>query len=399
MAEEQWKAFISLWIDGKLMEDFEDRVRYLEVAERTQDASSFRMAMAMSPSQNTWPLIDDERFQLMRRITIEFGIGPDRSREPEKQSIVFDGYVTSVEPCFGPQRVPDSTLEVAGLDASCLMHFEARLKEWKDQTDADIARAIYRSYGFAVDAAPTAPTRQARTGSLLQRGTDAEFLRLLARRNGFECYVEPNGSAVAEAAHPGSAVVGHFHPPRVEGTPQPPLSLFPLAYPSLIDLRARWDSHRPTRIVSRTIDPESRRIQSAILEKPPLKQLGKTTRRDLLKDRLAVLRKQATLDPVGLQHARAPHHESELRSFAFADYLESNWLAEATGRVQSLRYQDILRARRTVDLEGCGELVNGPWYVRTACHRWNRSQATDSYEVEVELVRDALGPMAAGRAG
>jgi hypothetical protein len=39
MAEEQWKAFVSLWIDGKPMQDFEDRVRYLEVAERTQEAS------------------------------------------------------------------------------------------------------------------------------------------------------------------------------------------------------------------------------------------------------------------------------------------------------------------------------------------------------------------------
>jgi phage protein D len=391
MAEEQWQAFVSLWIDGKPMADFEDRVRYLEVAERTLEASSFRMVMAMSPSQTTWPLIDDERFQLMRRITIELGLGSYRDRVSEKRSVIFDGYLTSVEPHFGPQRVPDSTLEVAGLDASCLMHFEARLKEWKDQTDAAIACAIFKSYGFAVDVASTGPSRQARTGSLLQRGTDAEFLRLLARRNGFEFYVEPDGSTVAEAVHAGSAVVGHFHPPRVERQPQPPLSLFPLAYPSLIEFRARWDSHRPTRVVSRTIDPESRRIQTAVQEKPPLKQLGKKTRQDLLKDRMAVLRKQATLDAVGLQHAQAPHHESELRAFALADYLESNWLAEATGRVQGLRYPDILRARRPVDVDGCGELANGPWYVRTACHRWDRSQATDSYEVDVELVRDALG--------
>jgi hypothetical protein len=42
-------------------------------------------------------------------------------------------------------------------------------------------------------------------------------------------------------------------------------------------------------------------------------------------------------------------------------------------------------------VEGCGALANGPWYVRSACHRWDRSQPTDSYDVEVELVRDALG--------
>jgi hypothetical protein len=399
MAEEQRQSFVSVWIDGASMDDFDDRVQRLEVTERAMDASSFRMVMSMAPSdQGTWDLMDDERFELMRRITIAFGLGPYRSTEPETLTVVFDGYITSVEPYFGPHRVPDSTLEVAGLDASCLMHFEARPREWKGQSDADIVRTIYQSYGFATDVPDTAPTRHGHTASLLQRTTDAEFVRMLARRNGFECYVEPDDSEVEAKNHPDAHVIGHFHPPRLELDPQPALTLMPRTHPSLIELRARWDSHRPTTIVSRHIDPRSRRIQTAIQDKPRLKQLGKHTRHDLLREKLAPLTRKATLNPIGLQHSHVPHHETELRSLAWADYLDSNWLAEATGKVQGLRYEQIIRARRPVDIQGCGELMDGPWYVRSACHMWKQNEPTQSYEIDIELVRNALGPVAAGGA-
>lgn len=396
MAEEQFQAFVSAWIDGKPMEDFDDRVRRLEVTQRTREASSFRLLLSLEPSdEDAWPLLDDERFELMRRVTLAFGIGPYKSDEPETLELVIDGYITSLEPYFGPMRVPDSVLEVCGLDASCLMHFEARTKEWKDQTDAEIVRTIYESYGFALDVADTAPVRHADTASMLQRCTDAEFVRLLAKRNGFEAFVEPvDGEEVADSDHPGIGVIGHFHAPRLDLKAQEPLTLMPETHPSLIELRARWDSHRPTSIVSRHMDPGSRRIQTTKHDEPKLLQQGKDTRKDLLKDKLGRLARKATLNPVGLQHAGVPHHQSELDAFAWADYQESNWLAEASAKVQGLRYGQVVKARRPVDIQGCGKLLDGPWYVRGANHRWQQDSSTQVYEIDLELVRNALGPVA-----
>jgi len=400
MAAQQYDSFLKVWIDGKPMEDFRGRVSKVEVSQRSSDASSFRMLMSMAPSDHdTWALLEDERFELMRRVTIVLGVGPYGRDEGEQEAVIFDGFITGVEPFFGPQRSPDSTLEVSGLDASCLMHFEARCVEWKGMTDAEIVKKIYQSYGFTAEVVQgtATPMRKPNTASLLQRGTDAEFVRMLARRNGFEWYVESDDSPVAETNHPGKAVIGHFRPPRVEQAPPPePLTLMPQKYPSLIELRARWDSHRPTSVVAKHIDPRSRRIWSAVQDKPKLLQMGKSTRLDLLRDKLAALKKSATLEPVGLQRGLVPHDEAELKAFAWADYCEGNWLAEASGRVQGQRYGQILQARRPVEVNGGGKLVDGLWYVRSASHLWrpaepDDAQHTERYVIDIELVRNALG--------
>jgi len=390
---EQYEAFLSLWVDGEPIDDLEDRLRRVEVVERSRDASSFRILLSMAPSDTdaSWPLLDDGRFQLMRRWTIAFGVGPYKSGEPDALSVVLDGYITSVEPYFGPDRVPDSTLEIAGLDASCLMHFESRVREWYDKSDAQIVREIYESYGFDCDISDTAPTRARDRSSMLQRSTDAEFVRMLARRNGCECFVEARDATVAKGSHPGRAIVAHFHRPRLDAKAQPALSLSPRAYPSLMSMRASWQSHRPTSIVGHHLDPHSRKIQTATQDAPKLRKLGSQGRVDLLVPRLRGLERGATLRPLGLQHERVPHDQAELENFVFAAHLDNDWFVEATGKVQGLRYETILRPRRLVDIEAAGEQLDGPWYVRSAAHVWERNKATDSYEVDVELCRNALG--------
>jgi hypothetical protein len=396
---EQHEAFLSLWVDGEPVDDIDDRLQRVEVVERTHDASSFRIVLSMSPSDQdaSWPLLDDERFHLMRRLTVALGVGPYKTGEPEALVVVLDGYITSLEPYFGPDRVPDSTLEIGGLDASCLMHFEARVREWYDKSDSQIVREIYESYGFDCDIADMAPTRSRDRSSVLQRSTDAEFVRMLARRNGCECFVEPRDTSVTQGSHPGRAIIGHFHRPRLDSKPQPALSLSPRAYPSLMSMRARWQSHRPTSVVARHLDPHTRRIQTSSQDGPKLPKLGSQSRIDLIGPRLQTLKRGATLRPLGLQHERVPHDQSELDNFVFAAHMDNDWLAEATGKVQGLRYETIVRPRRLVDVEGAGTQLDGPWYVRSAAHVWERNKATDSYEVDLEMCRNALGA-AEGRA-
>lgn len=391
---QQRQAFVALWVDGESVgEEIEDRLRRVEVVETTHDSASFRIVLSMAPSDTdaSWPLLDDTRFELLRRISIAFGVGAQDSREPESLVTLLDGYITSVEPYFGPQRVPDSTLEICGLDASCLMHFEARVREWKNQTDAEIVKAIYDSYGFATDVAKTATARHADRSSILQRSTDAEFIRMLGRRNGFECFLEATDQSITKGNHPGKSMVGHFHAPRLDGSSQPALELAPRAFPSIVSLRARWHSHRPTTIVSRHIDPHTRKIQTATQDAPKLKKLGSKGRIDLLKPKLDALAKKASLRPIAFQHQDVPHDEAELRNFASGEFLDNDWLAEASCKVQGLRYETVVRARRLIDITGAGDQLDGPWYVRSAAHAWERDSATDTYEVDLDLVRNALG--------
>lgn len=410
---EQLTAAVSLWLDGELVEDVDDRLLLLEVDERAASASAFRLVLSMAPGDDgEWDLLRaDTRWSLLRRLTIGFRVQPPDETTVTAERIVFDGYITIVAPTFGEQRVPESKLELRGLDASCLMHLEARHRTWRDQSDSAIVRQLFGDYGFGADVDEQGPVRHEAVASMHQRGTDAEFMRQLARRHGWECNVRPVEDAEIEAApHPGRGVVGHFHPPRVEDT-QPLLTLAPADAPSLKTMSARWDSHRPTRMEAWHIDAFSRRMQHQSWPKDPprpvIPKMGRFSRQDLLDSRLGELRgrlptssssdgEPRTLQPRGFQARLVPHDNTEVDQLAWADHLQSDWLAEAEATVQGLRYDGIVQPGKSVPIAGGGELVDGDWYVRSARHRWEAGQATQAYEIDLHLVRNALGEVEDG---
>jgi phage protein D len=389
-------AFLQLWLDGKKMDDALGRVLRLEVDERSEEASSFHLSLDMAPTDDAdWDMLADERFRLLHRLTIALGVGQPDAEAPDDSAVVFDGYITAVEPSFGPARVPDSSLELYGLDTSCLMHLEEKTRAFSNLSDSEIVKQIYGEYGFGLDVQDTKFVRDAERGQILQRGTDAELVRLLARRNGFEAYVERAPVPVTEGSNPGSQIVGHFHLPRTEAVPQPAMTLMPASSPSLIELKARWESHRATEIHAAHIDERSRRIRSVAVSAPRFARMGKTSRADILAARLpAILPKQTSLKGVGLQYADVPHDAAEVENLAWSDYLQADWLAEASGTVQGLRYPAVLRARRPVGLTGAGKVMDGTWYVRGARHRWVWDNEIVKYEIDVDLCRNALNQVA-----
>ena len=72
------------------------------------------------------------------------------------------------------------------------MNLTEKVKEWVDVTDADVANAIFGDYGITPSDQNTAddsPSHTESGHSLMQRGSDIQFLRTLARRNGKVCRV------------------------------------------------------------------------------------------------------------------------------------------------------------------------------------------------------------------
>lgn len=432
MTDQTRQPGVRLWLDGRPMDGVRDWVLQVDVDERADEASTFRMTVDMSPISGNpagdWDVLEhgvfaDEQkipdFRLLRRVTVQFGLKNDEASEPEINSTVFDGYITGVEPVFGEARVPDSMLVLTGMDASCLMHLETVTRTWDGVTDAQIAQEIFEKYGFAARPGTGADATIEDAGldrvrdraSIVQRGTDAEFLRVLARRNGFEVYVEPAQGQVHEGAHPGTDVVGHFHSPRVDTGEQPAVGLFPRRAPSLIDFRARYDGLQPTRILGWNIDEQSRKVQRANLTDPGYGRMGTHSRADVLRERLAAIQpvwKRSTtssggppdgpLEVIDIQSFEVPHTESELSSLARADLRLADWFAVGRGTVQCERYPAIVRSRRPISLTGAGHLLDGRWYVQGVRHRWGvdreapeEEQTIRRYEADVTLVRNALG--------
>ncbi len=111
-----------------------------------------------------------------------------------------------------------------GLGAGRLLADERRprrVKEWVDVTDADVASAIFGDYGITPadeNADDDSPSHTEDGHSLMQRGSDIQFLRMLARRNGKVCRVAcaDTARACAPATSPRR---------RSTATPSSPLTL------------------------------------------------------------------------------------------------------------------------------------------------------------------------------
>jgi len=434
MAGAQRDPVLRLWLDGQPFERSDRWVLQVEVDERAEDASTFRITLDLSPVDGPdggdWDLLERGAFMtdlglpevgLMRRVTIGFGLTGGDQGEPEVDEIVLDGYITAVEAIIGESRVPDSSLVLTGSDAMCLMHLSTVTREWYGLSDSEIAGELFGKYGFASgpdSLEPTNPIRERSRASLVQRGTDAQFLRQLAQRNGYELHLEPVQGEVTVGPHPTTSVTGHFHSPRPDRTPQPVLDLFPRESPTVIDLRARWDSHSGSRWRGWHIDEVSRRLQQADVTDAGYSRMGSHSREAFLAERLGEITPvrsgtavpgtagdgtgPAVGDPavqvLDVQSGSVPHSGEELVAMSRAAYRSSDWFAVAHATVRGERYPAVIRSRRPVDLSGAGHLLDGTWYVQGVRHRWgvdpadrDREQATTRYEADVTMVRNALG--------
>ncbi len=422
------KPSFEMWIDGVALEEATDVVLMFEVEESVDGAATFRMVLNMNPITGDWDLLEHGKFaaskqlpnfSLLRRVCIRLSLNSDDPAESDFGAVVMDGYITALEPRFGEERQSDSRLVVEGMDAMALMHVQTVTKEWIEVSDSEIAEAIFKKYGFActkstIDA--TAPTRHLARGSMVQRCTDAEFLRLLARRNGFEVFVEHSGADIVVSQNPGEQVVGYFRRPRPDAevqttttpasqtglSPLPELALFPREAPSLVRFKARWDSQMPTRIRGFLIDERTRVVEEADVTEPGgYTHVDTFTRGHVLESRFKeVLPEDLKLEAIDLASTDIPHIQPEVDTLAGAAFREVDWFVRGTGIVRGDRYAAIMRPRRPVMIDGLGHLMDGKWYVQTVRHRWGVSEDDFDYEApgidylaDITVVRNALGGM------
>ncbi|MEM0947935.1 MAG: hypothetical protein AAGK37_11045 [Pseudomonadota bacterium] len=437
---------VLMWLDGAPIPNAGRYALELEVEERADAASTFRLSLDLTPIATErgtidWDLlergeflasVDGPRIQLLSRVTFGFQMSPDPQVGEPFQAIVFDGYITEIHPYFGEFGVADSRLEVSGIDASVLMHFETVTKTWSNVTDAEIAKEIFAKYGFATDddsiETPT-PERPLERGTLIQRCTDAEFLRLLARRQGFETYVELGAETISPGNHATAASTGHFHRARADlDDVQPPLEFFPRDTPSLISFDARWNAMGPARLRGFRLDETTRLVERTDVTDPGYPRLGTVPRANAIAARLSEIAFPAaeTQSAEGSQQAEdlpegaaaapnvlessdicsalTPHDADEMTRITTASFRDADWFVIGEGIVRPERYPAIVRARRPIALSGVGALLNGVWYCQVACHRWARKpdleqgeeseQVTRRYEVDVTLLRHGLGEAA-----
>jgi len=290
---------------------------------------------------------------------------------------IINGYITGQQVNYSDPE-GGSVLEVSGMDATMLMNLTEKVMPWPVMPDSEIAAAIFAQYAIVPQIVPTLPVLVEPEGTTTQRGTDIRFLRRLAQRNGFDCYVQPQPQSGVD--------IGHFGPPtNFPGPPSAVLSVQMGEETNVADFRIRYDMARPTTAIASGLDVKTRApfVFPALVPASltgGLYPLG--TPMGLEDSVLRSFGPQA--QPLVLPAETGQFMPPGLPSAAQAIVNESSWAVVAEGTVGP--EVGILHPGGTVNVRGIGIAFNGSYYVTRVSHTIDYS----SYVMKFEAKRNAV---------
>jgi phage protein D len=355
----------TLTIDGlPAGEDLLQAIQQIEVEDHANmaDMVRLRVVIGVADGCSGWSFVDDDIFQRLAKIQIKVAVGSGR------EETLINANIIETNATFANQP-GTSILNVVAMDPTVLMNLRQVVKAWPNRSDSDVAREIFSAadYNFTPIVEATNWRRQENQQTMIQRGTDIQFLQELARRNGFEVYIETNGKT--------GVVEGHFHAPRLNVPPQGVLSVNMRDATNVNSFNARFDMLRPSTVQTTNLDVQSRETQQSQVSRSSSTTLGRETALGSQQPRV-VLPAQTGLSRTGEQQPFAQ---------ALAD--ESALAITADGELNTVAYGAVMRAKRPIAVRGAGKQFSGTYYVE----RVNHILTADSYKQNFTLRRNALG--------
>jgi hypothetical protein len=345
-------------------------IEVLEVEENADrpDVLSMRLPVNRTSSGDL-QFVGDGTFEPYTNLTVVVTPADQNSQ------CIFDGYVLSWH-LHLDRTSGTSTIHVGGQDASWLMSLSDTVREWSGMTDGEVANEVFSNYSFTSADGNTdedSPQHDPDQHSLFQRGTDLQFLRGLARRNGKLC-------RVACTDTPGQRT-GYFITPAVDGSPVATVTLVDPSSWSVDSLEFDWDVMRPTEVDASQVpldDDSSDEVD------------GDSTSSGLTaldsRDYPTYSGEAATL----LLTATADVPELTFRTAA--TLREAGWFVRCRGEADLDRLGTTLRVGSIVAIEGAGSLHSGNWFVWSVRH----VITPEAVKIQFTLVRNAVGPAPPG---
>lgn len=375
--------------DGEAVdEDFYGDVVSLTVEENTDTASTLHLRLRITlQDDGSWDYLDDDRLTLFKKVKVTIGFtggggltgalggalgGGNDGLEP-----VFEGYITAVYAAFSSEP-NNSDLSVLAMDTSVLMSLEEKIATWPNLTDSDIVQQIVSGYGVQVQIDATSPTHQESDTTIVQRSTDIQFVRDLARKNGLEFYFETDKAS--------GNIVAHFQAPKLDGTPQADLAIQFGDASNLRSFSARLNGQRPLNVKTEQIDVKANSPNIAQVSDTQRTKLGEKDLNALAGGPLGSLVTPKDAQAQMLVLGPPTSDATELQTVAQAVRDEAGWLIMASGEINSDAYQTVLRPHRLVLVKGAGGAYSGKYYVTRVIHEL---QSDGSYTQKFEARRNA----------
>jgi hypothetical protein len=346
----------------------------LEIEENADLPGAIQLSLPVdSDGNNDLTFVNDSRFQPFSNLAVV------ATAEGQSDECIFDGYVLSNK-LHLQQGTTGSTLQVWGQDASWLMNLEEKTKEWVDVTDADVANSIFQDYGITPgddNSDDDSPSHTEDTHTLMQRASDIQFLRMLARRNGKLC-------RVACTDTPGERT-GYFAKPNLDGDPVVTLELGDPDAWTVDSLDLEWDIARPTEVLAAQalFDDSDEDGTSVDVTDSGLDLLDDQGLSDFAGKTMSVLL-TAPVDGADELNLRA---QSLLR--------EAGWFVRCSGQADVSRLNAVLRVGTVVQINGAGALNSGKYFVWSVRHTIDK----EAHKMNFVLVRNAIGSPPSGAVG
>lgn len=347
--------------DRPLSAETLDAVQEIEVDASLEAASTFRLRIGVAQEQGDWTVLKDNPFAPLTPVAVRL-----QARTPIPEALL-NGFISHHAVTYG-DRPGESVLEVSGMDATLLMNAEEKVKAWENQADGQIASSILSSYNLTPRASglDRSPVLSNPDGTTIQRGTDIRFLRRLAARNGFECYVQPEPSSGVD--------FGYFGPPQLSSSPQAVLTVAAGEQTNVRGFTVRWEMTRPAQARTAAVDARTKRTETATKQTASEQALGSGPA-------------LGELSPAPLVRVRADGLTSsgDLQRLAQALVDRSSWALVAEGELAT--GMPILRPGKIVNVRGAGRLYDGSWYVTRVRHRIDRRGYAQRFEARRNAVR------------
>jgi len=370
--------------------DFYGDIVSLVVEENTNTAGVFHIQLLTRlKDDGSWTYLDDDRLAPLNKVSIKIGFTGGGGLMAALGSLlggggggdglsaVFDGYITGVHVDLGSE--PGNTyVEVSGMDTSFLMSLEEKIAAWPNMADSDIVQQIVSAYGVTVSADSTPTVHQDTDTTILQRGTDIQFVRDSAQRNGLEFYFQTDDKS--------GSINGYFQAPQLDGTPQADLAIHFGDKSNLRSFSAHVSAHRPLNVKAQQMDVKANSPNQSQVSDTQLTKLGAKDANALIGGPLGSLVTAKDAPAQMLVLGPPTSDATELNTMAQAVRDEAAWFLSASGEINSDAYQAVLRPHRLVLVKGAGKGYSGKYYVTRVVHEM---KGDGSYTQKFEARRNA----------
>lgn len=286
-------------------------------------------------------------------------------------NVIMDGFITRQE--LQPSNEPGkSTLTITGEDLTVAMDLVEKVVPYPALPDAvKVATALapYAALGVVPVIVPpivtTVQSPTSRTESQTSK-TDLDYIKELARRNGYVFYINPGPA-------PGQSIA-YFGPEINTGIPQRALSVNMDAYTNVESLSFSLDGMAKQISIFTILDPITRKIPIPI----PVPNIS------------------ATKPPLGARptppakikmHNQSAQLQPDEAARDILSFLMNNSTAiSGNGSLDVMHYGQILNARSLVGVRGAGISYDGLYFVDSVTHNIKPGE----YKQNFTLSRDGL---------